>query len=84
MCIRDSNIHIYIYNLHVWLVFRMGDWKLIQGSAGRWNDWYPVPGEQGDETPVPEEQGLGPDDYQLFNIKGRLALAFVSSICLAD
>ena len=61
--------------MHVWLVFRMEDWKLIQGSAGRWNDWYPVPGEQGDATPVPEEHGSGPDNYQLFNIKGRLTPA---------
>ena len=66
--------------MHVWLVFRMEDWKLIQGSAGSWNDWYPAPGEQGDATPVPGEQGLGPDDYQLFNIKGRLTLAFFTVI----
>ena len=52
----------------------MGDWKLIQGSAGRWNDWYPVPGEHGEVAAVAEEQRPGPDDYQLVNIKGRAAL----------
>ena len=53
-------------------IFRVGVWKLIQGSAGRWNDWYPVPGEGGEEELRSDQQRLGPDDHQLFNIKGSL------------
>ncbi|PVD33962.1 hypothetical protein C0Q70_05224 [Pomacea canaliculata] len=53
---------------------RMGDYKLIVGEPGRFNDWYPLP-QNG--TPLPEEyplwklgrfQKLFPE-YQLYNVK---------------
>ncbi|KAK7486354.1 hypothetical protein BaRGS_00022402 [Batillaria attramentaria] len=49
---------------------RDGDWKLIKGSPGNWNDWYPVPGVDDQEYQSGSDaDDLGPNDYQLFNIK---------------
>lgn len=57
----------------------MGDYKLIVGEPGRFNDWYPLP-QNG--TPLPEEyplwklgrfQKLFPE-YQLYNVKGDKAV----------
>ena len=57
----------------LYLTHRDGDWKLIQGSPGTYNGWYPVPGvdkDAGDE----DHSQPGPEDFQLFNIKGMLTL----------
>ena len=57
------------------LCFRMGKYKLIQGSPGSYNDWAPV------QTFILKEhakmkQKSGPQDfppYQLFDIEGNHA-----------
>ncbi|KAK7481483.1 hypothetical protein BaRGS_00027245 [Batillaria attramentaria] len=50
---------------------RMGDWKLIQGSAGQWNDWYPVPSIDNDYHVTPDDESMQPTpaEFQLYNIR---------------
>lgn len=62
-----------VFNLNTfWLsIQRNGDWKLIQGSPGTWNGWYPVPGVDSDDSVTPDYTKFAPDDYQLYNIKGE-------------
>ncbi|XP_025086971.1 arylsulfatase B-like [Pomacea canaliculata] len=62
----------FVYNIDQILqnsAIRNGDWKLIQGSPGTWNDWYPVPGVDSDDSVTPDYTKFAPDDYQLYNIK---------------
>nr|KAG5695414.1 hypothetical protein BaRGS_033539 [Batillaria attramentaria] len=49
----------------------MGDWKLIQGSAGQWNDWYPVPSIDNDYHVTPDDESMQPTpaEFQLYNIR---------------
>ncbi|VDI79518.1 Hypothetical predicted protein [Mytilus galloprovincialis] len=62
----------FIYNLDDSLVptigraaIRMGDYKLIEGFAGAWNGWYPVP-ETAEDVTINEPKV---DYYQLYNLR---------------
>ncbi|PVD33638.1 hypothetical protein C0Q70_04896 [Pomacea canaliculata] len=54
----------FVYNIDQILqnsAIRNGDWKLIQGSPGTWNDWYPVPGVDKDPEERNDVKSLYPD-----------------------
>lgn len=48
----------------------MGDFKLIEGFAGAYNDWYPVP-ETEEDAKIDEPKV---DYYQLYNLRGKFRL----------
>ena len=58
----------------------MGDYKLIVGSPGHYNGWYPPPKSEVDEPmEIPEDiaQNLArfqDEEIQLFNIKGTMII----------
>ena len=56
-----------ILNYQKALVFcRVGNYKLIEGFAGLYNGWYPVPTSENDATV--EGDAEGPDYYQLYDV----------------
>ena len=55
----------------------MGDWKLIQGSPGDWNGWYPAPGDGREVERGHEADALAPEDYLLFNVKGKKHIYYI-------
>ncbi|KAK7476920.1 hypothetical protein BaRGS_00031859 [Batillaria attramentaria] len=61
----------FVYNidrLSNMAAIRMGDYKLLQGSTGGHNGWYPVPGV--DDVHVEENDYKPPNNTnQLFNVK---------------
>ncbi|KAK7098549.1 arylsulfatase B-like [Littorina saxatilis] len=67
----------FVYNMDSLPLFhaaiRDGDWKLIQGSPGGYNGWYPIPGDDDaadDGTLMNEAVNQADIDmYQLYNIK---------------
>ncbi|CAC5379761.1 ARSB [Mytilus coruscus] len=67
----------FIYNLDDSVVpivghaaIRMGDYKLIEGFAGAYNGWYPLP-ENEEDSEIDEPKV---DYYQLYNLRGKLML----------
>lgn len=48
----------------------MGDYKLIEGFAGVYNGWYPVP----ENETVTEKDDPQEDYYQLYNLRGKFKL----------
>ena len=50
----------------------MGDYKLIKGSPGTHNGWYPPPNLNHDVTFVDDVTKVkNMSDYMLFNVKGK-------------
>ncbi|KAK3596800.1 hypothetical protein CHS0354_036639 [Potamilus streckersoni] len=69
----------FVYNIDEILknaAIRVGNYKLIEGSAGHFNGWYPLPKEDNSESKVPENSEGYSDraiisaepKYQLFDI----------------
>ena len=54
-----------------YIIYRVGKYKLIQGSPGIFNDWTPVPNWADDSG---ETKSSGPQQfppYQLFDLEGK-------------
>ncbi|KAK7098575.1 hypothetical protein V1264_002834 [Littorina saxatilis] len=67
-----SNRDEFVYNIDTILnstAIRYKDYKLMTGSPGRFNDWYPLPRSQGEEDATHEEDAKPHWKPQLYNIR---------------
>ena len=58
------------------VIYRVGNYKLIEGYAGPYNGWYPVPtSEEDGKVEEPIELGY----YQLYDVLSKFYKSFVES-----